>query len=356
VKAEDPIDKVRDLQGKLFTAAKRSRNRRFHALRDRIWRSDVLLEAWKRVRANHGAAGIDGETIAAIEAEGVESFLESIQEELKSGTYRPRPVRREYIPKPDGRKRPLGIPTVRGGRAQLGAAAESEHCSVETASREEWVAGYRVAEPDFPHGRRPMDDDEGNGPTQSTSAPAHGWGTKGMVGDRKQGRSRGREDSLHKPQARQREATRLADRVVVVKRPRDNITLAEQRTRGAAACLPKRRPTLHAFGPMGSLGHVAEATPRTRQTRRRPRRGRARPMRWCGPAALKPYWGKPAVRNFRGARGNGATADAKRARSWKRRIQPSVGLRATAPRVYSTNPPARFERGPQETERRRHRA
>jgi retron-type reverse transcriptase len=70
---------------------------------DRIWRGDVLLEAWKRVRANHGAAGIDDESFAAIEAAGVGSFLDSIQEELREGRYRPRPVRRQYIPKLDGR-------------------------------------------------------------------------------------------------------------------------------------------------------------------------------------------------------------------------------------------------------------
>lgn len=113
MKAKIPDDKVRSLQVKLFAAAKRNRNRRFHALRDRVWRGDVLREAWKRVRANHGAAGVDGETIAEIEAAGVESFLDEIQEKLKSGKYRTSPVRREYIPKPDGRKRPLGIPTVR---------------------------------------------------------------------------------------------------------------------------------------------------------------------------------------------------------------------------------------------------
>ena len=113
MKAKTPEDKVRSLQGKLFAAAKRNRNRRFHALRDRVWRGDVLREAWKRVRANHGAAGVDGETIAAIEAAGVESFLGEIQEKLRSGKYRTSPVRREYIPKPDGRTRPLGIPTVR---------------------------------------------------------------------------------------------------------------------------------------------------------------------------------------------------------------------------------------------------
>jgi group II intron reverse transcriptase/maturase len=121
VKANDPKDKVRELQRKLFTAAKRSRSRRFHALFDQIRRGDVLLEAWKRVRANHGAGGVDGETIASIEAAGVDAFLETIQEQLKEGTYRPSPVRREYIPKPDGRQRPLGIPTVRDRVVQQAA-------------------------------------------------------------------------------------------------------------------------------------------------------------------------------------------------------------------------------------------
>lgn len=111
--ANNPIDKVRELQRKLYTAAKRNQKRRFHALYDRIWRGDVLREAWKRVRANHGAAGIDGETFTAIEAGGVDSFLDTIQQQLKEGKYRPSPVRRQYIPKPDGRRRPLGIPTVR---------------------------------------------------------------------------------------------------------------------------------------------------------------------------------------------------------------------------------------------------
>jgi len=111
--ANNPTDKVRELQRKLFTAAKCNRKRRFHALYDRIWRGDVLREAWKRVRANRGAAGIDGETLASVEANGVDSFLESIQQQLKDGRYRPSPVRRQYIQKSDGRKRPLGIPTVR---------------------------------------------------------------------------------------------------------------------------------------------------------------------------------------------------------------------------------------------------
>ena len=137
MKAKDPKDKVRELQRKLFTAAKCNRGRRFHALYDRIWRGDVLLEAWKRVRANHGAAGIDGDTIAQIEAEGVERFLEALQAELREGKYRPCPVRRQYIPKPDVRPRPLGIPTVRDRVVQQAAKlvlepifeADFEDCS-----------------------------------------------------------------------------------------------------------------------------------------------------------------------------------------------------------------------------------
>jgi len=132
-----PIDKVRELQRKLFKAAKQNGERRFHALFDRICRGDVLAEAWKRVRANRGAAGVDGETLEAIEARGVDGFLRELGEEVRSGRYRPRPVRRRYIPKPDGRERPLGIPTVRDRVVQTAAKivlepifeADFEDCS-----------------------------------------------------------------------------------------------------------------------------------------------------------------------------------------------------------------------------------
>jgi len=108
-----PQDKSRELQRKLYLAAKRNRNRRFHALYDRIFRPDILRQAWEEVRQNGGSAGIDGVTIEDVEREGVEQFLGQIAQDLKAGTYRPSPVLRVYIPKADGRQRPLGIPTVR---------------------------------------------------------------------------------------------------------------------------------------------------------------------------------------------------------------------------------------------------
>jgi group II intron reverse transcriptase/maturase len=93
--------------------AKRQPGRRFHALYDRVHRSDVLREAWERVRANRGSAGVDNLTLIEIQQLGVERFLEGIAAELKAGAYRPKAVLRRYIPKGDGRQRPLGIPTVR---------------------------------------------------------------------------------------------------------------------------------------------------------------------------------------------------------------------------------------------------
>jgi len=115
------VDKVRELQRKLWVCAKRSKTRRFHALYDRIYRSDVLWEAWRRVRSNGGAAGVDQTTLRSIAEQGVTQFLEGIQADLKAGEYRPSPVRRQYIPKADGKQRPLGIPTVRDRVVQMAA-------------------------------------------------------------------------------------------------------------------------------------------------------------------------------------------------------------------------------------------
>jgi RNA-directed DNA polymerase len=104
--------KVPQLQRRLWAAAKQSPERRFHALYDRIHRGDVLWEAWERVRKNRGAAGVDRVTLAYVqEVYGVSRLLGELQADLRAGRYRPAPARRVDIPKPDGGKRPLGIPT-----------------------------------------------------------------------------------------------------------------------------------------------------------------------------------------------------------------------------------------------------
>jgi group II intron reverse transcriptase/maturase len=115
-------DKVRELQVKLYLAAKRSPSRRFHALWDRIHRRDVLERAWRQVRENRGAAGVDRTTIAQIEESGVGAFLDELQAELREQRYRPRPARRVYIPK-RGRseQRPLGIPRIKDRVCQTAA-------------------------------------------------------------------------------------------------------------------------------------------------------------------------------------------------------------------------------------------
>jgi RNA-directed DNA polymerase len=112
---------VRELQRKLWVAAKRSPGRRFHALFDRVFGSDVLLEAWRRVQKNKGAAGVDAQTLAGVREYGVERLLAELQRDLRHGVYRPRPVRRVEIPKPRGGVRPLGIPTVKDRVVQQAA-------------------------------------------------------------------------------------------------------------------------------------------------------------------------------------------------------------------------------------------
>jgi len=114
-----PKEKVQELQEKLGHAAKTNRKRRFHALYDKVYRMDVLMEAWRRVRSNQGAAGIDKQTLQDIDNIGPNGFLLSCQQSLKEGKYHPQPVRRKYIPKKDGKMRPLGIPTVRDRVIQM---------------------------------------------------------------------------------------------------------------------------------------------------------------------------------------------------------------------------------------------
>jgi len=116
-----PVGDVRELQRKLWAAAKQSPERRFHALYDRIFRGDVLEEAWRRVRANRGAAGVDRVTLAEVEVYGVQRMLADLAADLHEGRYRPAPARRVEAPKSDGGVRPLGIPTVRDRVAQQAA-------------------------------------------------------------------------------------------------------------------------------------------------------------------------------------------------------------------------------------------
>lgn len=112
--------KVRELQRTLYLAAKANTKRRFHALYDKVYRTDVMWEAWKRVKANRGSAGVDGMTIQNIVKEyGEEQFVREAQQQLLGNTYRPKPVRRKDIPKGDGKTRPLGIPVIRDRLVQM---------------------------------------------------------------------------------------------------------------------------------------------------------------------------------------------------------------------------------------------
>ena len=96
----------------LHDKAKEAPNFRFYALYDKVYRKDVLAFAYECSKANGGAAGVDGQTFEDIEAYGEERWLDELAQELKNRTYQPLPVRRVYIPKPDGKQRPLGVPTV----------------------------------------------------------------------------------------------------------------------------------------------------------------------------------------------------------------------------------------------------
>lgn len=106
-------DRTTVLQSKLYQAAKRDPSRRFHALYDKLFLPYVLQSAWEQVRKNRGAAGIDQQSLAAIETSGAAAFLAEIAQAVGAKTYRPQPVRRVAIPKAGGKTRPLGIPTVR---------------------------------------------------------------------------------------------------------------------------------------------------------------------------------------------------------------------------------------------------
>ncbi len=112
---------VQKLQTALHAKAKGSPNFRFYSLYDKVYRKDVLEFAYECCKANGGAPGVDGQTFEDIETCGVEHWLVELAQELKSRTYQPLPVRRVYIPKPDGKQRPLGVPAIRERVAQTAA-------------------------------------------------------------------------------------------------------------------------------------------------------------------------------------------------------------------------------------------
>jgi group II intron reverse transcriptase/maturase len=112
---------VQKLRTALYAKAKESPDFRFYALYDKVYRGDVLAHAYERCEANGGAAGVDEQTFEDIERNGRERWLDELTQELKSRTYEPQPVRRVYIPKPDGKQRPLGIPTIRDRVVQTAA-------------------------------------------------------------------------------------------------------------------------------------------------------------------------------------------------------------------------------------------
>ena len=136
-------EKIRILQRKLYRKAKAEPAFRFYVLYDKIYREDILRHAYAVARANAGAAGVDGVNFAQIEASGLEAWLAGLREELVSKTYRPDPVRRVSIPKPDGGERPLGIPTIRDRVVQTAAKLVLE--PIFEADFEDNAYGYRPA-------------------------------------------------------------------------------------------------------------------------------------------------------------------------------------------------------------------
>jgi RNA-directed DNA polymerase len=137
----EPPEKTRKLQQTLYTLAKQKPSYRFYLLYDKVYREDILGHAWALVRDRRGAPGVDGVTFESIEARGIAELLLELQEELRTQTYKPSPVRRVMIPKPGGGQRPLGIPTIRDRVAQMAAKLVLE--PIFEADFDEAAYGYR---------------------------------------------------------------------------------------------------------------------------------------------------------------------------------------------------------------------
>jgi RNA-directed DNA polymerase len=120
-KSLTPPQSVQKLQTALHAKAKGSSDCRFHALYDKVYRKDVLAFAYDCCKSNKGAAGVDGQSFEDIEAYGLDRWLGELTQALRNRTYRPAAVRRVHIPKPDGKTRPFGIPTVKDRVAQTAA-------------------------------------------------------------------------------------------------------------------------------------------------------------------------------------------------------------------------------------------
>jgi RNA-directed DNA polymerase len=134
-------ERIRSLQKKLYLKAKAEPDFRFYLLYDKVWREDILEHAYEVARDNDGAAGVDGVTFAAIETAGEEEWLSDLRKALRARTYRPDPVRRVMIPKPNGDERPLGIPTIRDRVVQTAVKLVIE--PIFEADLEPTAYGYR---------------------------------------------------------------------------------------------------------------------------------------------------------------------------------------------------------------------
>lgn len=135
-------ERIRTLQRALYVKAKLEPTRRFHFLYDKVWRDNILVHAFALSRTNGGAPGVDGETFARIEVYGVERWLGKLREEVRTGRYKPQPVRRVMIPKASGvGQRPLGIPTIRDRVVRTAATLVLE--PIFEADFDEAAYGYR---------------------------------------------------------------------------------------------------------------------------------------------------------------------------------------------------------------------